>query len=173
MAKMMKLYRIDIDTAKTLNIAHFNPTCKAILKAMYRIEKSADSEQFKGSTGEDILKYAVQTGLWFTRQDPSKYHTTWAYYVKKLKNEAGIYESSSVRGPSTEEFLEDDEEFLDEPNNIDGEMTMGDLMDNPNEENPVDSEDEAARAEEELAAKLEDAELERMIAEEAQLQAAE
>jgi len=123
MAKMMKLYRIDLEAAKTLNIAHFNPTCKAILKAMYRIEKSADSEAFKGSTGEDILKYAVQSGLWSTRQDPSKYHTTWAYYVKKLKEEAGIFETGSVRGMSTEEYLEDEEEHLeDEPADLDEEI---------------------------------------------------
>jgi hypothetical protein len=120
MAKMQKLYRINLETARTLNIAHFNPTCKAILKAMYRIEKSADSEAFKGTTGEDILKFAVEKGLWSTRQDPSKYHTTWAYYVKKLKEEAGIYEAGAVRGSSTEEFLgleDEDEELMDEEPN--------------------------------------------------------
>ena len=117
MAKMQKLYRLNLEDAKTLNIAHFNPTCKAILKAMYRIEKSADSEAFKGTTGEDILKFAVEQGLWTTRQDPSKFHTTWAYYVKKLKEEAGIFETGSVRGMSTEEYLEDETESLeDEPN---------------------------------------------------------
>lgn len=119
MAKMMKLYRIDLATARGLNIAHFNPTCKAILKAMYKIEKAHVGENYSGSTGDQILSFAVDHGLWSTRQEPSKYHTTWAYYVKKLKNEAGIYESSSVRGPSTEEFLEDDEEFLDEPSDTD------------------------------------------------------
>ena len=167
MAKMMKLYRINIETARGLNIAHFNPTCKAILKAMYRIEKSIDSEKFLGSTGEDILKYAVEAGLWSTRQEPSKYHTTWAYYVKKLKNEAGIYESSSVRGPSTEEYLDSNEEFLDEPEDHSMD-TMEDMMDDPNEDDAV------AKAEDDDQASKEDAILEAMIAaEEAQLQAAE
>ena len=54
MAKMMKLYRIDLETARGLNIAHFNPTCKAILKAMYKIEKQNTNEKFLGSSGEDI-----------------------------------------------------------------------------------------------------------------------
>lgn len=120
MAKMMKLYRIDLENARGLNIAHFNPTCKAILKAMYKIEKAHVGETYPGTSGEDILSFAVENGLWTTRQEPSKYHTTWAYYVKKLKNEAGIYESSTVRGPSTEEYLADDEEYLeDEPSDTD------------------------------------------------------
>lgn len=109
MAKMQKLYRLNLGDAKTLNIAHFNPTCKAILKAMYRLEKKFSDTDYKGSTGEDVLKFAVEQGLWTTRQDPSKFHTTWAYYVKKLKEEAGIFETGSVRGMSTEEYLEDED----------------------------------------------------------------
>jgi len=117
---MMKLYRIDLEAAKTLNIAHFNPTCKAILKAMYRIEKAHTDEAYNGATGEDILKFAVESGLWTTRQDPSKFHTTWAYYVKKLKEEAGIFETGSAKFLSTEEYLEEDEELLDEePSDVD------------------------------------------------------
>ena len=116
MPKMMKLYRLNLEDAKNLNIAHFNPTCKAILKAMYRLEKKFLNEDYKGSTGEDILSFAVEQGLWSTRQDPSKFHTTWAYYVKKLKEEAGIFETGSVRGMSTEEYLDSDDELEDEPN---------------------------------------------------------
>lgn len=115
MAKMMKLYRLNLEEAKSLNIAHFNPTCKAILKAMYRIEKNhIDEDSFKGTTGEDILAFAVDQGLWTTRQEPSKYHTTWAYYVKKLKEEAGIVESGAARGSTTEEYLDMEDELLDE-----------------------------------------------------------
>lgn len=120
MPKMQKLYRIDLEKAKGLNIAHFNPTCKAILKAMYRLEKQNSDGNYAGSTGEDILSFAVETGLWSTRQEPSKYHTTWAYYVKKLKTEAPVYETGSVRGSSTEEFLgldeDSEDERLEEPN---------------------------------------------------------
>lgn len=147
MAKMMKLYRLNLKSAKTLNIAHFNPTCKAILKAMYRIEKSVDSDSFKGTTGEDILKYAVECGLWTTRQEPSKYHTTWAYYVKKLKEEAGIIEVGSVRGMSAEEYLgseEDaDEELLEEPSDEDMEWSDDDRA--------------VAKAEDDYQAAMEDA----------------
>ena len=122
MAKMMKLYRLDLRVAKGLNIAQFNPTCKAILKAMYKMEKAVDSDKFPGWTGEQILEFAVENGLWSTRQEPSKYHTTWAYYVKKLKNEAGITESGSTRAQTTEEYLESDEELLDdEPEDLEEE----------------------------------------------------
>ena len=138
MPKMMKLYRLNLEDAKTLNIAHFNPTCKAILKAMYRLEKKNLDADYKGSTGEDILSFAVEQGLWTTRQDPSKYHTTWAYYVKKLKEEAGIFETGSVRGMSTEEYLDSDEEF--------GMESMEDMVDDPNEENPVDDVEDRAAA---------------------------
>lgn len=144
MAKMQKLYRIDLEAAKGLNIAHFNPTCKAILKAMYRIEKSVDSENFMGTTGEDILKFAVESGLWTTRQEPNKYHTTWAYYVKKLKTEAPVYEAGSVRGSSTEEYLDMDEELNDDEPEAIGMASMEDMMDDPNEENPVDEDQVAA-----------------------------
>lgn len=147
MAKMTKLYRLDLDRAKSLNIAHFNPTCKAILKTMYRIEKSVDSEQYKGMTGDQILAKAVELGLWTTRQDPSKYHTTWAYYVKKLKTEAGIIESGASLKMSTEEFLEDEEELLEEPS------------DDLEEEKTEWSDDDraVAKAEDDYQAALEDA----------------
>lgn len=112
MSKMIKLYRLDVDKAKTMNIGHFNPTCKAILKAMYRIEKANEDENFKGSTGDAILQYAVKNSLWSTRQAPEKYHTTWAYYVKKLKEQAHVYESGSVAGSGEEEYLDGDE-FLE------------------------------------------------------------
>lgn len=109
MSKMIKLYRLDVEKAKTMNIGHFNPTCKAILKAMYRIEKEhADEDQFPGSTGDAILQYAVKHSLWATRQAPEKYHTTWAYYVKKLKEQAHVFESGTVAGSGEEEYLDAD-----------------------------------------------------------------
>lgn len=166
MAKMQKLYRLNLEAAKTLNIAHFNTTCKAILKAMYRIEKqSAEADNFQGSTGEYILQFAVKNGLWFTRQVPEKYHTTWAFYVSKLKKEAGIVEVGTLKGLSTEEYLDSDDEFLDEPSDEDMEET---------EEEWSDDDLAVAKAEDDNQAAAEDAELARMIAEEEfQLQAAE
>lgn len=107
---MTKLYRLNMNIAKTLNIGQFNPTCKAILKGMYKLEKeNSESSSFNGLTGSDILDYCVNHKLWSTRQDPSKYHTTWAYYVKLLKEKAGVYESGSISG-NVNEFLD---EFLD------------------------------------------------------------
>lgn len=134
MPKMMKLYKLNLTTAKTLNIGQFNPTCKAILKAMYRIEKANLDHGHSGTTGDAILQYAVKNGLWFTRQAPEKYHTTWAYYVKLLKEKAGVYEVGSVAGLSTEEYLDMDD---DEPEDI-GMESMEDIMDDPNEEDDED-----------------------------------
>jgi hypothetical protein len=148
MSKMTKLYRLNLETAKGLNIAHFNPTCKAILKTMYRIEKSADSTEFKGMTGDEILAKAVELGLWSTRQDPSKYHTTWAYYVKKLKTEAGVIETGASYKLSTEEFLDDEEELLDEPS---------DDLEEESEEEISDYDRALTKAEDDFQAKLEDA----------------
>lgn len=120
MAKMQKLYKLNLEVAKGLNIGHFNPTCKAILKAMYRIEKMNADHGHNGTTGEDILRFAVQTGLWFTRQAPEKYHTTWAYYIKRLKDEAGVIECGSAAGMSTEEYLDQEDDLLDdEPSDTD------------------------------------------------------
>jgi hypothetical protein len=112
MSKMTKLYALDIEKAKTLNIGQFNPTCKAILKAMYKMQRTG-GDDFVGSTGEAILQYAAKNGLWFTRQAPEKFNTTWAYYVKKLKDHAHVIEVGSIKGPGGEEYLDGDE-FLDE-----------------------------------------------------------
>jgi hypothetical protein len=132
MSKMMKLYRLNMDVAKGLNIGHFNPTCKAILKAMYRLEKLNADHDYKGSTGDEILKWANDHGLWLTRQAPEKFHTTWAYYVKKLKDEAGVIEVGQLRGMSTEEYLEgEDEETLE-----DNEPSDTDFDESGDEEEP-------------------------------------
>ena len=100
--KTKKLYKFDIELAKTLNIGQFNPTCKALIRGLYQLSKD---EEFAGITGEDLLGYCVDEALWETKQDPSKYHTTWAYYVKLLKEKAGVIECGSVAS-GIEEFLE-------------------------------------------------------------------
>jgi hypothetical protein len=100
---MKKLYKLDMHNINTLNIAHLNPTMKAIVKGMYRLEKRNENES--GMTGDSILEYCVKNSLWETKQDPSKYHTTWAYYVKKLKEECQVIEVGTVKDLS-EEFLE-------------------------------------------------------------------
>lgn len=92
-----------MNNIQSMNIAHLNPTMKAIVKGMYRLEKS--NENPIGMTGDEILKYCVKSGLWTTRQDEDKYHTTWAYYVKKLKEECQVIEVGTVQD-LTEEFLE-------------------------------------------------------------------
>lgn len=100
---MKKLYKLNMNNIQSMNIAHLNPTMKAIVKGMYRLEKS--NENPVGMTGDEILKYCVKNSLWSTRQDEDKYHTTWAYYVKKLKEECQVIEVGTVQD-LTEEYLE-------------------------------------------------------------------
>lgn len=100
---MKKLYRLNMDNIQSMNIAHLNPTMKAIVKGMYKLEKKELNKL--GMTGDEILKYCVQEGLWTTRQDPDKYHTTWAYYAKKLKEECQVIEVGTTTD-LTEEYLE-------------------------------------------------------------------
>lgn len=100
---MKKLYRLNMTDIQSMNIAHLNPTMKAIVKGMYRLEKKELNPT--GMTGDDILKYCVNEGLWSTRQDQDKFHTTWAYYVKKLKEECQVIEVGSVKDLS-EEYLD-------------------------------------------------------------------
>lgn len=100
MSKMKKLYRLDMTQVKGLNIGHLNPTMKAIVKTMYRLEKEDPADR----TGDAILEKAVDLGLWTTRQDPSKYHTTWAYYVKELKKYA--VKEVGTTSSAVEEYLE-------------------------------------------------------------------
>jgi len=103
MSKMKKLYKLDMTNIQSMNIGHLNPTMKAIVKGMYRLEKT--QENVSGMTGDQILSYCVDQGLWSTRQDPDKYHTTWAYYVKTLKEECQVVEVGATQS-SVEEFLE-------------------------------------------------------------------
>jgi hypothetical protein len=99
---MKKLYRLNMTDIATMNIGHLNPTMKAIVKTMYRLEKANKIED--GLTGDQILSEAVKCGLWSTRQEPSKYHTTWAYYVKELKKH-NVIEVGTI-ADATEEYLE-------------------------------------------------------------------
>jgi hypothetical protein len=107
MSKVKKLYVFNLEMAKTLNIGQFNPSCKAFIKGLYQLSKKDD---FIGITGEDLLKYCVREGLWATKQEPSKYHTTWAYYVKLLREKGGIQECGTTVDTNVE-FLEESEEI--------------------------------------------------------------
>lgn len=100
---MKKLYKLNMQDILTMNISHLNPTMKAIVKGMYRLEKNKENET--GMTGDSILKYCVENSLWKTSQEEDKYHTTWAYYVKRLKEECQVIEVGTVKD-TTEEFLE-------------------------------------------------------------------
>lgn len=109
MSKIKKLYKFNLAIAKTLNIGQFNPSCKAFIKGLYTLTKGED---FVGITGEGLLEYCVKEGLWTTKQEPSKYHTTWAYYVKLLKEKGGVLECGSTVDTDVE-FLEELEEELE------------------------------------------------------------
>ena len=104
MSKMKKLYKLNMNNIQSMNIAHLNPTMKAIVKGMYRLEKREENRD--GMTGDEILKYCVKESLWFTKQDEEKYNTTWAYYIKKLKEECNVIEVGTIKD-SKEEYLED------------------------------------------------------------------
>lgn len=98
--KAKKLYTLDIDVAKTINLSLLNNTQRAILKTMYKISK----EDLGPMCGDEILVEAVKRGLWTTRQEQSKYHTTWAYYVKEMKT-MGVLEAGT-KSLVSEEYLE-------------------------------------------------------------------
>ena len=97
----MKLYRLDMNNIGKLNIGSLNPTMKAIVKGMYKLEKTDPKER----TGQEILEYCVENKLWSTQQDPAKYMTTWAYYVKRLKDECQVVEMGSTKS-AVAEYLE-------------------------------------------------------------------
>jgi hypothetical protein len=98
---MKKLYRLDLAAVKGLNIRHLNPTMKGIVKTMYKLEKENLTQ---GLTGDCILEKAVEFNLWSTKQERSKFHTTWAYYVKDLKA-LGVIEAGTTSS-DVEEYLE-------------------------------------------------------------------
>lgn len=103
-----KLYSIDPAKARIINLATLNPTVKAIIKGLWRVS-SAGSEDFEGITGDSLLEYCVDTKLWTTKQDREKYITTWAYYVKTLK-QLGVIEVGTTSSVSSEEYLEEEEQ---------------------------------------------------------------
>lgn len=104
----MKLYTINEDTLRsfeTLPKEVSNPTCVAIIKTIYRMSKEIDD--FDGATGTEILKQAVEWKLWKTNQKEEKYHTTFAYYLKKLKNVGlkVVGETTSNKNVNVEDLL--------------------------------------------------------------------
>ena len=101
--KTRKLYSLDRAQFIGHNVAQYNPTVRAIIKGLFQLAKD---ETFQGMTGDAILEYCVEAGLWETKQDRDKYITTWAYYVKTLK-EIGIKEVGVTSANKEEELLED------------------------------------------------------------------
>jgi len=105
---MKHLFKLNVDP-KSFNIGKYNPTCKAIIKSLYKMAK--DDEHFIGATGDQILEYAVRNRIWSTRQDQDRFHTTWSYYWHKVfKYEDTIKKVGEIQGSSEVEYLEVDEE---------------------------------------------------------------
>jgi hypothetical protein len=104
MKQMKKLYKINSEAIAKTNIAHFNNTMKSIIKTMYRLQKE-DLMPSCGMTGDEILREAIRLNLWQTKQEDSKLHTTWAFYVKRLKEEAHVLEVGKTQD-LVEEYLE-------------------------------------------------------------------
>lgn len=100
---MKHLFKLNVADPSTFNIGSYNPTCKAIIKALYKMHK----EGVESATGDRILEYAVENKIWSTNQDPSKYHTTWSYYWhKKFKFEDVIVKCGETESSEEAEYLE-------------------------------------------------------------------
>lgn len=103
--KNKKLYSLNREIAKTVNLGQVNPTLKAILRGLWKL---STNDEFIGMTGDNILAYCVEHKLWSTKQERAKYITTWAYYVKTLKT-LGVIESGTTSEGAIEEYLEEEE----------------------------------------------------------------
>lgn len=118
MSKAHKIYSLDRDVAKTINLRSVNPTVRAILKGLWHL---SSDKQFEGITGDAVLAYCVQHNLWTTKQDPDRYITTWAYYVKTLK-QLGVIETGYSAGEiGDSEYL--GEEASEEQEVVEEELT--------------------------------------------------
>lgn len=101
--KTIKLFAIDVDKVKAKNIGTLNPTCKAMVKTLYKLSKDED---FEGISGDDLLRECISNGTWQTTQEDSKLHTTFAFYKKKLMKEFDVYVVSEIPVSHVDEFLE-------------------------------------------------------------------
>jgi len=100
---MKHLFALNVEDATKFNIGKYNPTCKAIIKALYKMKK----EGIESATGDQILEYAVENNLWSTLQHRSKYHTTWSYYWHKVfKYETCIQKVGEIESRDEVEYLE-------------------------------------------------------------------
>lgn len=87
----MKLYSFSYSTSTEVPST---PTIVSFVRAMIKMKK-LDREMF---TGIDVMKYALDNGLWTTKQTTEKQMmTTWAFYLKTLK-EIGLVECGVVEG---------------------------------------------------------------------------
>lgn len=118
-------------------------TIVSFVRAMIKMQREGQ-ESF---TALEVINYALHHGLWSTTQlTDEKRMTTWAFYVKKLKS-IGLEECGET-GSSAKKVL-----------------TISDLLGEFEEDDSREIPFEKASSEDE--------ELERMIEEEAKLQAAE
>lgn len=106
--EIMKTFSIELDKATFVITKEIsNNTCKAIINTMRALKKKED----RGYTAQEIMNEAVDSGRWVTEQKRDKFKTTWAYYLKKLKDHANVVEVGSVGNDlDVENFLEEDEE---------------------------------------------------------------
>ena len=151
----MKLYKFNLD--RTVEIPA-TKTIVSFIRAMIKLHKNGQ-ESF---TALEVINYALHHGLWSTTQlTDEKRMTTWAFYVKKLKalglEECGETGSSNKKVLTIADLLE---EFEEDTREIPFEAVNDDA------ERELEDEDMEKSCDE-------DEELERMLKEEAALQAAE
>ena len=105
----MKTYTFTVDRSVSIPST---PTVVAFVQSAHSLSKTGQDV----FTGLDVMKHALDKGLWSTKQKTDKQlMTTWAFYLKTLKtigfNEHGSISHNGTRHISLEEILElNDEE---------------------------------------------------------------
>lgn len=105
----MKTYTFTIDRSVSVPST---PTVVAFVQSAYSLTKSGTTV----FTGLDVMKHAIETNRWSTKQHTDKQlMTTWAFYLKTLKSigfsECGRIGHNGTRKIDISELLElDDEE---------------------------------------------------------------
>lgn len=107
----MKLYSFNPSASA---LVPSTPTVVSFVRAMLKMKKQ-NNEVF---TGLDVMKFALENGLWTTKQITEKQlMTTWAFYLKTLK-EIGVTECGNVGGSKKVIAISDLLEIDDETGEI-------------------------------------------------------
>lgn len=105
----MKTYTFTVDRSVSIPST---PTIVAFVQSAYSLTKSGTTV----FTGLDVMKHAIETNRWSTKQVTDKQlMTTWAFYLKTLKS-IGFNECGSIAHNGTRKLSIEDVLWLDEDN---------------------------------------------------------